>query len=64
MKLKFVALIFLFITGCSNRVAYEGGRVSSRFECNKLQSPQYDECIDNVDKTFDDFERERKEALE
>ncbi len=63
MKVKLIFLIFLIIAGCSSRGAYEGIQTSNRFECSKLPSPQYDECMNNANKSFDEYERERKEAI-
>ena len=64
MKVKLLILIFLFIAGCSYRGAYEAIQVSNRFECSKLPpSSQYDECMKNANKSYDEYERERKEAI-
>ena len=63
MKEKLMILIFFIIAGCSSRGAYESIQTSSRFECSKLPPSQYDECMKNADKSYDEYERERKEAL-
>lgn len=63
MKAKLILLIFFTIAGCSNRVAYDGFQASNRSECTKLPSSQYDECMNNYNKSYDDYERERKEAV-
>lgn len=62
MKVKLVIVIFLIIAGCSSRGAYEGIQTSNRFECAKLPPSQYDECINNANKSYDKYERDRKEA--
>jgi hypothetical protein len=62
MKVKLVIVIFLIIAGCSSRGAYEGSQASNRFECLKLPSSQYDECMNNTNKSYNEYERERKEV--
>ena len=63
MKVKLIFLIFLIIAGCSSRVAYEGIQASNRSECSKLPPSQYDKCMNNANKSYDEYERERKEAI-
>lgn len=64
MKPILPLLIFLIaITGCSNRGAYEGVQTGSRVECSKLPPPQYDECMENANKSYDQYAREREEAI-
>lgn len=64
MKLKLITLIFLFIAGCSNKGAYESIQISNKFACSKLPPSQYDECMKNADKSYDEYERERKEVID
>jgi hypothetical protein len=63
MKVKLIFLIFLIIAGCSSRGAYEGIQASNRSECSTLPPSQYDECMNNGNKSYDEYERERKEAI-
>ena len=63
MKAIPLFLALLVLLGCSNRGAYEGIRASSRFECSKLPPSQYDECMERAGKSYDEYERERQEAL-
>jgi len=63
MKVKLLIPIFLFIAGCSYRGAYEGIQASNRFECSKLPPSQYDECMKSTNKSYGEYERERKEAI-
>ncbi len=64
MKVRYLILIPLVIAGCSSRGAYEGIQTSNRFECTKLPPSQYDECMKNANKPYDEYERERQEVLE
>jgi hypothetical protein len=63
MKVKLIFLIFLIIAGCSSRVAYESIQASNRSECSKLPLPQYDECMNNTNKSYDEYEHDRKETI-
>lgn len=63
MKTILLVTIFLILVGCSNRGIYEGIQTSNRFECSKRPSSQYDECMVNASKTYNEYERERKEAI-
>ena len=63
MKVILLFLVMMYLTGCSNRGVYEGIQVSNRNECFKLPPSQYDECVENTNISYDEYERERKEAL-
>ncbi len=63
MKVIPLLLVLMFLAGCSNSGAYEGIQVSNRNECFKLPPSQYDECMENANISYDEYERERKEAL-
>lgn len=64
MKATLLILIFLIIiVGCSNRGTYEGIQAGNRLECSKLPPSQYDECMKNANKPYEEYERERKEAI-
>lgn len=63
MKIIPLFLVLLVLVGCSNRGVYEGIQTSNRNECSKLPPSQYDECMENANKSYDEYERERKEAL-
>ncbi|WP_269620515.1 hypothetical protein [Zhongshania sp. BJYM1] len=63
MKLMSLFIALIMLAGCSNRSLYEGVQASNRNDCAKLQSPQYDECMENANRSYNDYERERKESL-
>ena len=62
MKVNLVIVILFITAGCSSRGHYEGFRTSNRIECSKLPPSQYDECMNNANKSYDEYKRERKEA--
>ncbi len=59
-----VLMTLMFISACSNRAVYENIRIHQRNECLKESPPRYDECIGPAKKSFDQYQRERKEVLE
>ena len=63
MKVTLILLIILTISGCSSRGAYEGIQAGNSSECFNLPPSQYDECMNNANKSYDEYERERKEAI-
>lgn len=62
MKKQYSVLAMLFIAGCTNRGAYEGIQASKRFECSKLPPSQYEECMREANRSFDEYQRQRLEA--
>ncbi|SEQ13521.1 hypothetical protein SAMN03080615_00583 [Amphritea atlantica] len=63
MKVKLFYLCFFLITGCTNSGSFESIQLSNRLECSKLPPSQYDECVNRYNKSYDQYERERKEAM-
>jgi len=59
-KIWFLVAVF-FLTGCSNKVVYENIQINNRNACNKVPPPQYEECIEHANKSYEEYERERKE---
>ena len=59
-----IMLSVLIIAGCSSRQIYDSFQYEQRNECMKLPGSQYDECLERVNKPFDQYERERNEALD
>jgi hypothetical protein len=63
VKSIFLFLVLIILCGCSYRGAYEGIQARNRNECSKLPPSQYDECMRKANKSYDDYERERKEVM-
>lgn len=63
--MKLIPLIFVLVTlyGCSNRAVYEGIQTGNRNECVELHPSQYDECMDEANRSFNEYERERKASV-
>lgn len=63
MRLITVCLVFLVLAGCSNRGIYEGIQAGNRNECLRLPPSQYDDCMERASKSYDEYDRERKEIV-
>ncbi|GGD73945.1 hypothetical protein [Lacimicrobium alkaliphilum] len=62
--LKFAVLILLVgATGCSNRGMYENLRIHQRQECLERPPSESIECLQRTNKSFEEYQREREEAL-
>lgn len=57
-------IVVLLLGACSNKAIYDNIQSNNRMDCEKLPLSQYDECIERAEKSYDEYERERKEALE
>lgn len=64
MKKLLILLVLFAVAACSNRAIYENMRIEQRNECMREQSPRYEECIERTNKTYEEYQRERKEVLE
>ncbi|WP_353569944.1 hypothetical protein [Candidatus Albibeggiatoa sp. nov. BB20] len=58
-----VCLSFV-IASCSHKNIYEAVKVNQTNECTKLPQNSYAECIDRVDKPYDEYERDRQILIE
>jgi uncharacterized lipoprotein NlpE involved in copper resistance len=56
-------LVLLILAGCSNRAVYGGIQTSNRIECLELPPSQYDECMEDANRSYDEYEREREKDL-
>lgn len=63
MKATFILLFIFLAAGCSNRAVYENLQINKRTECSKLPLSEYDQCIAGIDKSYDEYERERQEVI-
>ena len=62
MRITTLFLALLLLSVCSNRGIYESLQANRRYECTKLPPVQYQQCMKDANKSFDQYELERKEA--
>lgn len=53
--------VITLMTGCSNRSIYETFRNNHRNDCLKLPDPEVEPCLAEASKTYEEYEKERKE---
>ena len=59
-----LALVLISVSGCSNKVMYDNLRLNQRQKCAEESQSTYDECIYRSNKSFEEYERERKQLSE
>lgn len=64
-KCYFFILLAVFMTvGCSSKQLYDSMQYSQRNECGKLPESQYGECIENINKPYEEYAKEREATLD
>lgn len=61
MNKLLVILVMFGVAGCSNKAIYDNFRLDERNKCAKEPSSTYLECIERTNKSYEEYERERKE---
>lgn len=61
-KLSVLVVLFVF-AGCSSKAVYDNFQLNNREECSKVPPPQYEECVERASKSYEEYERERKETV-
>ncbi|MCG8610073.1 MAG: hypothetical protein MI864_06010 [Pseudomonadales bacterium] len=64
MRFSAMALATLLVIGCSNRAVYDNIQLNNRYACAEKPPSEQDACYQNASKTYDEYERERQEALQ
>jgi hypothetical protein len=64
MKALLMLLAHILVAGCSNKAVYDNLQHNQRLRCEQLPLSEYERCMRNTDKSFEEYERERKEYLE
>lgn len=66
LKLTLFILFFLtlfFLTACSKQQLYQSAQHYERSICQQQQGAAYDECMARSGKAYEDYEREREQAI-
>ena len=62
--LLYFAFAMLLIPSCSSKQVYEGLRDRQRVECQQLPKSEYEECLERVDMSYEEYRRKRGETQE
>lgn len=49
------------MSGCGTRQIYEGLQNSQRMRCQKFPKPEYEECVERADASFEEYRKNRDE---
>jgi hypothetical protein len=61
---KYVAaLLLISLTACTKQQYYEGLKAERRTECLEYPVSEYEDCIDETQKSFEEYSTERKEVI-
>jgi len=64
IKFAFLALVCISFSGCCSKELYESTQPKyDENECRQLPPHQYEECINQEAKTFEEYKREREEII-
>lgn len=56
-------LLVLCLCSCTNKQVYNSVQNGNKFECEKLQTVQRDECLKRIGPSYEQYEDERKRLL-
>ena len=64
MRMHVVVVFFavIVVAGCSNRQVYDAALSSQRIQCSKVPEWDYNKCMEEASKSYDQYEREREDA--
>jgi len=64
MRTLLVLLAAFSVFGCSKKAIYDNVQMHNRQQCARLPPSQYEDCMEDAEKTYEEYRREREEALE
>ena len=66
MKTKFALTVMVIalagMAGCSNKAVYQNLQHNKKQECRKLPVAEYDKCMQGMDQSYEEYERQRQQA--
>jgi len=64
IKITIITLVLILLTACSSKELYESTQPKyDENECRKLQPHEYDKCINQKAKSYDEYKKEREEVI-
>jgi len=63
-KLVYTLVISLLLSSCSNRQMYNALQKNRQSECQKLPPAQSEECMKELDETYESYKQKLKEFRE
>lgn len=60
-----ITLLVFFLSSCSQEGFYFSQQQNLKQECERLSSPQYEQCLSDLDdRSYEEYRRERERLLE
>ena len=61
MRLIYIVLILILITGCSSQQAYSTGQAYQRGECNSINdNSERMRCMDAANMSYEEYQRKKE----
>ncbi|MGP9799626.1 hypothetical protein [Rheinheimera sp. NSM] len=64
MKSTLILCLLLCVSGCSNKAAYQNLQLNKQQQCMRGPAAEYDKCMQGMDQSYEEYERQRREAIE
>lgn len=64
MNKLLILTVLLGLTACSNKALYDNIRMNQRNECFKELPSLRQECLERLDKSYEEYTRDRDELFE
>ena len=56
-----LSLTFVILSGCSTRQVYDSIHGREKVQCQSLPQNEYEECMQQVDESYDNYKKNRDE---
>lgn len=64
MKTLGIVVLASLLVACTHEQIYNNVQQNQQLECSKLPQVQYEDCMKGVDKSYQDYQRERQAILD
>ncbi len=64
MRKLLMIVVIVGSAGCSNKAMYNQFLLDERIKCAEAPSSTYFDCLERTNKSFEEYQRERKEITE
>lgn len=64
MKPILIFLSLLSVVGCNNKAVYDNIQYNKRTDCLKVPASEYEQCMEGVDRSYEEYERQRKAVID
>ena len=58
-----LVVLMMLLTGCSNKAVYQNLQLNKQQQCRQLPVSEYEHCMRNMAQSYEEYERQRQEAL-